>query len=81
MLGQAIKCFILDSWSITTIMFMQPLLLGRLTTKLIKMSFHLQSGTSSGFKKPLYVLYEALARWQVWQLVTYLYIILYMFGQ
>jgi len=38
-LGQAIRCFILNSQSITIIMFVQPLLLGRLTTKLIKMSF------------------------------------------
>jgi len=29
--------------------------------KLIKMSFYLWSGTSSGFRKPLYVLYKALA--------------------
>ena len=61
-LGQAIKCLILDSWFITTIMFVQPLLLGRLTIKLIKISFHLQSGIGSGFRKPLYVLYKALAR-------------------
>jgi len=61
MLGQAIKCFILDSWSITTIMFIQPLLIGRSTTKLIKMSFYLRSGIGSGFRKPLYVLCKALA--------------------
>jgi len=61
-LGQAIKYLILDSWSITTIMFIQPLLTGRLIIKLIKISFHLWSGTSSGFRKPLYVLYKALAR-------------------
>ena len=35
-LGQAIKCLILDSWSITTIIFIQLLLIGRLITKLIK---------------------------------------------
>jgi len=63
MLGQAIKCLILDSQSITTIMFAQPLLTGRSTMKLIKMSFYLQSGTGSGFKKPLYFLYKALAYW------------------
>jgi len=62
MLGQAIKCLILDSRSITTIMFVQPLLLGRLITKLIKISFYLWSGTGSGFRKPLYVLCEALAQ-------------------
>jgi hypothetical protein len=60
-LGQAIKYFILDSLSITTIMFMQPLLLGRLITKSIEMSFYLRSRIGSGFKRPLYVLCEALA--------------------
>jgi len=60
-LGQAIKCLILDSWSITTIIFMQPLLIGRLITKLIKISFYLWSRTGSGFKRLLYVLYKALA--------------------
>jgi hypothetical protein len=60
-LGQAIKCLILDNRSITTIMFVQLLLIGRLTTKLIKMSFYLRSGTGSSFRRPLYVLYEALA--------------------
>jgi len=65
MLGQAIRCFILGSWSITTIIFIQPLLLGRLTTKLIKMSFYLWSRMGRGFRKPLYILYEALARRQV----------------
>ena len=60
--GQAIRYLILDSWSITTIIFLQPLLLGSLIIKLIKISFHLQSRTGSGFKKPLYVLCEALAR-------------------
>ena len=39
--GQAIKCFILDNWSMTTIMFLQPLLLGSLIIKLIKISFYL----------------------------------------
>jgi hypothetical protein len=62
MLGQAIRCLILDNWSTTTIIFVQPLLIGRLTIKLIKMSFYLWSGTGSGFRRPLYVLYEALAR-------------------
>jgi len=62
-LGQAIKYLILDSWSITTIMFAQPLLIGRLITKLIKISFHLWFGIGSGFKKPLYFLYKALACW------------------
>jgi len=64
-LGQAIKCLILNSRSITTIMFIQPLLIGSSTTKLIKMSFHLRSRIGSGFRKPLYVLYKALARRQV----------------
>ena len=80
-LRQAIKCFILDSRSITTIIFIQPLFIGRLTIKLIKISFYLQSGTGSGFRKPLYILYKALARQQVWQLEIYLHIILYMFSQ
>ena len=40
-LGQAIKYLILDSWSITTIIFIQPLLMGRLIIKLIKISFYL----------------------------------------
>jgi len=65
MLGQAIKCLILNSRSITTIMFVQPLLLGRLIIKLIKMFFHLWSGIGSSFRKPLYVLYKALACRQV----------------
>jgi len=60
-LGQAIKCLILDSRSITTIIFIQPLLIGRSIIKLIKISFYLWSGTGSGFKKPLYVLCKALA--------------------
>jgi len=60
-LGQAIKCLILDSWFITTIMFIQPLLMGSLITKLIKISFYLRSRTGSGFRKPLYILYKALA--------------------
>jgi len=60
-LRQVIKYLILDSRFITTIIFIQPLLKGRLTTKLIKISFHLQSRTGSGFRKPLYVLYKALA--------------------
>jgi hypothetical protein len=60
-LGQAIKCLILNSRSITTIIFIQPLLTGRLIIKLIKMSFYLRSGIGSGFRSLLYVLYEALA--------------------
>jgi hypothetical protein len=40
-LGQAIKCLILNSWSIITIIFSQPLFLGSLTIKLIKISFYL----------------------------------------
>jgi len=40
-LGQAIKCLILDSWFITTMIFIQPLLKGRLITKLIKIFFYL----------------------------------------
>jgi len=65
MSGQAIKYFILDSQSTTTIMFMQLLLIKSLTTKLIKMSFYLRSGINSSFKKPLYILYEALVYQQV----------------
>jgi hypothetical protein len=64
-LGQAIKCLILDSRSTTTIIFIQPLLTGRLITKLIKISFYLRSRTGSSFKSPLYILYEALACRQV----------------
>ena len=60
-LGQAIKCLILDSWFITTITFIQPLPPGSLIIKLIKISFYLWSGTGGGFKKPLYILYKALA--------------------
>jgi len=60
-LGQAIKCLILNSWSITTIIFVQLLFIGRLTIKLIKISFHLRSRIGSSFRKPLYVLYKALA--------------------
>jgi len=65
MSGQAIKYFILDSRSITTIMFIQPLLTKNSTIKLIKMSFYLRSRIGSGFRKPLYVLYKALARQQI----------------
>ena len=78
-LGQAIKCLILDSRSITTIMFVQPLLTGRLTTKSINISFYLRSRIGSSFRSPLYDSCEALARWQVWQLETYFYIVLYIF--
>jgi len=60
-LGQAIKCLILDSRSITTIIFIQPLLIGKLIIKLIKIFFYLWFGIGSGFRKPLYVLYKALA--------------------
>ena len=62
---QVIRCLILDSQSTTTMMFVQPLLAERLTTKLTEMSFHLWSKTGSGFKRPLYVLCKALAYWQV----------------
>jgi len=65
MLGQAIRCLILNSRSMTIIIFIQPLLTGRLIMKLIKISFYLWSGTGSSFRKPLYVLYKALARQQV----------------
>ena len=41
---------------------MQPLFTGRLIIKLIKISFHLQSRAGSGFNRPLYILYKALAR-------------------
>jgi hypothetical protein len=39
--GQAIKYLILDNRSITTTIFIKPLLIGRLTIKLIKISFYL----------------------------------------
>ena len=78
-LGQAIRCPILDSQSITTIIFIQPLLIRRLTTKLIKISFYLWSGIGSSFKSLLYVLCKALAYQQVQQLETYFYIILCIF--
>jgi len=61
MSGQAIKYFILDSWSITTIMFIQLLFIGSLIIKLIKISFYLWSKTGNSFKKLLYVLCKALA--------------------
>ena len=64
-LGQAIKYLILNSWSITIIIFIQPLLTGRLTIKLIKISFYLQSKIGSGFKRPLNILCEALAYQQI----------------
>ena len=64
-LGQAIKCLILDSWSITTIIFIQLLLIGRLIIKLINISFYLQSRIGSGFRSLLYTLYKALAYQQV----------------
>ena len=64
-LGQAIRCLILDSWSITTIIFIQLLLTGKLIIKLIKISFYLQSRVGSGFSRLLYVLYKALAHWQI----------------
>ena len=80
-LGQAIRCLILDSWFITTIIFIQPLFLGKLITKLIKISFYFQSGTGSGFKKLLYVLCKALTYQQIQQLETYLCVILYIFSQ
>jgi len=57
---QAIKCFILDNQSITTIMFIQPLFTRNSIIKSIKMSFYLWSKINNSFKKPLYVLYKAL---------------------
>jgi len=60
-LGQAIKCFILDNQSITTIIFIHPLLVGSLIIKLINISFHFWSGIGSGFRKLLYILCKALA--------------------
>ena len=80
-LGQAIKYLILDSQSITTIIFIQPLLIGRLITKLIKISFYLQSGIGSSFRSLLYILYKALAYQQVWQLEIYFRVILYIFEE
>jgi len=62
MSGQAIKYFILNSQSTTTIIFIQPLLTERSIIKSIKIFFHLWSGIGNGFRKPLYVLYKALAR-------------------
>ena len=59
--GQGIKYFILDNQFITIIMFIQPLLIGRLIIKLIKMFFYLQSRADSGFNRLLYILYKALA--------------------
>ena len=64
-LKQAIRCFILNSRSIITMIFIQPLLTGRLTIKLIKISFYSQSKAGSGFNKPLYILYKALAYRQI----------------
>jgi len=65
MSGQAIKYFILDSRSTTIIIFIQPLFTRNSITKLIKISFHLQSRIGNGFRKPLYILYKALAHQQV----------------
>ena len=59
--GQAIRYLILNSQSTTTIIFIQPLLTGRSITKLIKISFYLQFRAGSGFNRPLYILYKALA--------------------
>ena len=64
-LGQAIRYLILDNQSITIIIFIQPLLTGRLIIKLIKISFYLQSKVGSGFSRLLYILYKALAYWQI----------------
>ena len=64
-LEQAIKYLILDSQSITTIIFIQPLLARRLIIKSTKISFYLRSRTGSGFKRPLYVSREVLAYQQV----------------
>ena len=61
-LKQAIRRFILNSWFITTIIFIQPLLTGRLITKLIKISFYLQFGAGSVFNRLIYILYKALTR-------------------
>jgi predicted membrane chloride channel (bestrophin family) len=58
---QAIKYFILNSQSITTIIFSQHLLSGSLIIKSIKISLYLQFRTGSGFKRPLYILYKASA--------------------
>jgi len=46
-------------------MFVQLLFVGKSTTKSIEMSFHFWSKTGSGFKRPLYVLYKALAYQQM----------------
>ena len=58
-LGQVIRCLILNSWSIITIMFIQPLLTERLIIKLIKMSFYFQSRAGSGFNRLLYILFNS----------------------
>ena len=80
-LGQAIKYLILNRWFIIIIIFIQPLLTGRLIIKLIKISFYLQFKIGSSFKRPLYILYKALTYQQIQQLEMYLYIILYIFSQ
>ena len=79
-LGQAIKYLILDSRSTTTIIFVQPLLTGRLIIKLIKISFYLQSRAGSSFSRLLYVLCKALAYRQIWQLKMYFCVILCIFS-
>ena len=60
-LGQIIKYLILNSQFITTMVFMQPLLIGKSIIKSIKIFFYLWFGTGSGFKRLLYILYKALA--------------------
>ena len=62
-LGQIIKYLILVNQSITIIIFIHPLLAKKSIIKLTKMSFYLWFRTGSGFKKLLYILYKALARW------------------
>ena len=64
-LGQAIRYLILNSQFITTIIFIQLLLTGRLTIKLIKICFHFQSRVGNGFSRPLYILCKALAPQQI----------------
>jgi hypothetical protein len=59
-LKQAIKGLILVNQSTTIIIFIQPLLTGKLITKSTKIFFYFRSGADSGFKSLLYILYKAL---------------------
>ena len=52
---------ILTDYVITTIVFIQPLLIGRLIIKLIKIFFYLWFRIGSSLRRLFYVLYKALA--------------------